>query len=162
MVATTNTLNKRTLYHQRPVGNSPEFIPLDDSLNNDIKLSHINNCLVGSHLRIDEEGKMFMKTPALIERGICRIWDDAEGPTSSEQMICNIEKAIDIFEVVYNAKGSIVSSLCDGNEHRYSTASTNQHGGKQVKSEDITETIWLNSYTLSTFENKRIQRRQDI
>ena len=36
-------LNKNTTYHDRPVGNSPEFMPLDNSLNNDLKSSHLHH-----------------------------------------------------------------------------------------------------------------------
>ena len=31
-----NDVNKGTTYHNRPVGNSPECIPLDNCLNNDV------------------------------------------------------------------------------------------------------------------------------
>ena len=35
-----NNLNKGTTYHERPIDNSPEFISLDNSLDNDIEFSH--------------------------------------------------------------------------------------------------------------------------
>ena len=46
-----NDLNIGITYHGRCVGNSPEFMPLDNSLNNDLQLSYRYYCAVTAHLR---------------------------------------------------------------------------------------------------------------
>ena len=43
-------LNKGTVYFGRPVGNSPEFMPLDNLLNADITRSHDYHCRLSSKL----------------------------------------------------------------------------------------------------------------
>ena len=46
MVASLNGLQDGTTYADRPVGNSPEFMPLDNSLKRDILHSlHMHNVL---------------------------------------------------------------------------------------------------------------------
>lgn len=35
-----NNVNVGMRYHRRPVGNSPKFVPLDNSLNADVKRAH--------------------------------------------------------------------------------------------------------------------------
>ena len=42
--------NANTVFANRPVGNSPEFMPLDMSLNNDIQFSLCLHCAITSHL----------------------------------------------------------------------------------------------------------------
>ena len=88
-----NNVNKSAAYHKRPVGNSPEFMPLDNSLNNGIKSCHVNHCLVTSHLKKDDDRKVSMKTPLLIDKGIQTIWNDPEGPPTSARIIHDIDLA---------------------------------------------------------------------
>ena len=68
-----NNLNKNTPYHERPVGNSPEFMPLDNSLNNDLKNSHYHHCAVTAHLPSNDNRRHSMATPQSIEKSIKRI-----------------------------------------------------------------------------------------
>ena len=150
-----NNLNKGTAYHERPVGNSPEFMPLDNSLNNDIKSSHMNHCMVTGHLNDDDVNKFSMKTPRLIERGVCRIWNHEDGPPSSERIIHDINQTFDAFMEVFKAGGAIVPGLCDRNGHRYDTKGTTQHGGKRTKAFDITDQMWLEPHAASVFEDRK-------
>ena len=45
-----NNVNANTIYQEKYVGNSPEFIPLDNSLNYDLQLSNMYHCVVTAHL----------------------------------------------------------------------------------------------------------------
>ena len=65
-----NGVNGGTVYEGRPVGNSPEFMPLDNSLNADIKRSHDYHCAVTWHCATGDRRKFSMSTPRLIARGI--------------------------------------------------------------------------------------------
>jgi hypothetical protein len=150
-----NDLNKHTTYHDRPVGNSPEFMPLDNSLNNDIKSSHYHHCAVTAHLPINDNRRHSMATPKTIDRGIRRIWDNPDGPPSSKRIVHDCIQAIEAMALVYKAKGSIVPGLCNRNGNRYDRMGTLQHGGARVKKETITSDIWLEPLAASAFENRK-------
>ena len=61
-----NGLNKGTAYHGRPVGKSPEFMPLDNSLNADIIRSHNYHCQATSKLYNDNPHRFNTATPKTI------------------------------------------------------------------------------------------------
>ena len=65
-----NNLNLNTLYHEKCVGNSPELMPLDNSLNYDLQLSHRHHCAVTAHLPYTDERKYSLSTPLRISKGI--------------------------------------------------------------------------------------------
>ena len=74
-----NKLNKNTRYEDTVVGNSPDFMALDNSLNRDIQNSHDVHCILTSHLSFDNIHRFLRATPNLIDRGISQIWDDESG-----------------------------------------------------------------------------------
>jgi hypothetical protein len=150
-----NNLQINTTYHERPVGNSPEFMPLDNSLNHDLKSSHLHHCAVTAHLPNNDLRKHSMSTPKLIERGILRIWNNPMGPPSSERIIHDCFLVLDAFDQVYKAKGAMVPGLCDRNGIRYNSKGTKQHGGARTKSYTITSDIWLEPMAASVFESKK-------
>ena len=47
-------LNVGTRFHGKPVGNFPEFMPLDNSLNVDVKRAHECHVTAALHLPIDD------------------------------------------------------------------------------------------------------------
>ena len=57
-------LYDQTIYEGRP--NSPEFMPLDNSLNADLKLSHDRHCVLTRRLPKNDPRKFSMSTPKLI------------------------------------------------------------------------------------------------
>ena len=75
-----NGLQDRTTYYGRPVGNSPEFMPLDNSFNRDILQSLRFHCLL-SRFMLDREGtdkeernmRFSFSTPKEISRVLKRI-----------------------------------------------------------------------------------------
>ena len=80
-------LNKGTRYEETVVGNYPEFMPLDNSLNRDIRATHDMHCMYTNHLHKEDHRRFSKATPNLIDRGIRRIWDDEEGCPSSKQIL---------------------------------------------------------------------------
>ena len=54
----------------RPVGNRPEWMPLDNSLNNDIQSSLSLHCAITAYLRDDDPRKFSLSTPSTIVPGI--------------------------------------------------------------------------------------------
>ena len=65
-----NNVNVGTKYHERYIGNSPEFMPLDNSLNYDLKLSHRYDCAITVHLDENDPRKHSLKTPLRIADGV--------------------------------------------------------------------------------------------
>ena len=65
-----NDLKVGTLYHKWYVGNSPEFMPLDNRVNYDLKLSHRYHCAVTSHLPNNGPRKYTLTTSKRITEGI--------------------------------------------------------------------------------------------
>ena len=75
--------NEETAFKNRPVGNSPEFMPLDMLLNNNIQLSLSLHCAITAHLDKDDERIFLMATPKTIVKGIRRLWgQDGNVPSS--------------------------------------------------------------------------------
>ena len=81
-----NGLQDGTHYDGRPVGNSPEFMPLDNSLNRD-NLHCLHFHCVLSRFVLDGEGtdeeernmQFSFSTPREISRGMKRIWESKMG-----------------------------------------------------------------------------------
>ena len=150
-----NNVSLNTPYHQRPVGNSPEFMPLDNSLNNDIQSSHLHHCIVTSHLPPDDIRKHSLATPNMISRGMTRIWDNPDGPPSSSRIVHDVLKAIDAMKAVYEAKGSMVPGLCDRNGIRADAVGSSKQGGVRVKKEILEEESWLEPYAAAAFKERK-------
>ena len=150
-----NDISINTPYHARPVGNSPEFMPLDNSLNNDIQSNHLHHCIVTAHLPPKDNRKHSLATPKMISRGIKRIWDNPSGPPSSSRIVHDVLKAIDAMKAVYDAGGSMVPGLCDRNGIRADAAGSSQHGGPRVKRENLQEETWLQPLAAAAFTEKQ-------
>ena len=82
-------LQDMTPYDGRPVGNGPDFMPLDNSLNRDILHRFYFNCIL-SRFELDGEGtdeeerniQLSFSTPTEIARGLQRIWESKMGTPS--------------------------------------------------------------------------------
>ena len=117
-----NRLQDGTPYVGRPVGNSPKFMPLDNSLNRDILHCLRFHCVL-SRFVLDREGtdeeernkRFSFSTPREISRGMKRIWDSKMGTPSSAQMIEDVDLALKAVEIVYLAHGASVEGLADKN-----------------------------------------------
>ena len=89
-----NGLQDGIPYARRPVGNSPKFMPLDNSLNRDILHSLRFHCVLsrfvlGGEGTDEEERNMrfSLSTPKEISRGLKRIWESKIGTPSSARII---------------------------------------------------------------------------
>ena len=120
-----NGLQDGTSYAGRPVGNSPEFMLLDNSLNRDI-LKSLRFHFVFSHSIIDgkkttwKENKLCFSfsTPREIAQGLKRLWDSIMGTPSSARIIQDVDLALKALEIVYHENGAAVEGLADRNGHR--------------------------------------------
>ena len=69
-------LNGGTVYVNRPVGNHPEWMPLDNSLNNDIQSALSLHCAITAHLDDGDIRTFSFATPSTIVSGIRRIYNN--------------------------------------------------------------------------------------
>ena len=87
-------------YSGRPVGNTPKFMPLDNSLNRDILHSVRFHCVL-SRFVLDGEGTdeeesnmhFSFSTPKEIAQGMKRIWESKMGTPSLARIIQDVDLA---------------------------------------------------------------------
>ena len=131
-------LNAGTVYEGRPVGNSPEFMPLDNSLNADITRSHDFHCRATAKLHKDDPRRFSMATPRTISQGIHRLFEcdeNQEGVPSSSRIIHDCDQVWDSMETVLAHGGAVVEDLCNRNGIRYRKIGPEKRGGARIKNE---------------------------
>ena len=118
-------LQDGTPYDGRPVGNSPEFTPLDNSLNRDMlhylrMHSVLSRYILYGEETDEEERNMCFSYSTLreISRGPKRIWNSKMGTASSVMIIEDVDLALKALEIVYRANCAAVEGLEDRNGHR--------------------------------------------
>ena len=147
-------INAGTTYFGRPVGNRPEWMPLDNSLNNDIQLALSLHCAITAHIEdVNDERKFSMATPATIVSGIRRLYGNEGGNVpSSRRIVQDCNKALHAFGVVYEHGGGMVPGLADRNGHRNIAAGRNTAGwgGTRIKNLLVAEMgRWLHAHAVS-------------
>ena len=94
----TKEINIGTKYHERCVGNSPEIMPLDNSLNYDLKLSNRYHCAVTSHSPDNDPRKHTMSTPKRRTEGMKKIWEHPIGTLNSTRVLQDVHRAFESLE----------------------------------------------------------------
>ena len=153
--------NQNTPFEHRSVGNSPVFMPLDMSLNQDLKINHDFHCAVTAHLPIDDERKFSNSTPKLISRGVKRLVEGHlpdEGVPSSDRIMHDCDQALNAMRIVCEHNGAIVQGLANRNGHRYSSRGTRKQGGAKVKVEVLDKCKWLHP----TVEKVKNDKQKEI
>ena len=120
-----NGFQDGTPYAERPVGNSPKFVPLDNRLNRDILHSLRFHCIL-SRFFLDGEGtdeeerniRISFSTPKEIARGLKHIWESKMGTPSSTRMIQYFDLALKALGIFYRANVAAVMGITDRNGHR--------------------------------------------
>ena len=148
-----------TTYACRPVGNQPEWMPLDNSLNNDIQLALSLHCAITAYLDDGDIRKFSFSTPSTIVSGIQRIHNNpaSSNVPSSDRIVQDCNKALRAFGTVYEHNGSMVPGLANRNGHRNVAAGRNTAGwgGIRIKNLLIAEIRrWLHADAVSA-ENSR-------
>ena len=164
-----NGLQDGTPYYGLPVVNSPEFMPLYNSLNREILLSlrfHsvLSRFVLNGEGNDEEEKNMrfSFSTPKEISRGLKRIRELKMGTSFSERMIQDVDLALKVLEIVYCANGDAVEGLADRNVHRRKVVGEGKSvswGGAWTKGKgrecELTKNIFLHSDLLKFFLNKK-------
>ncbi len=138
-------INHISKFGGRPPGNSPELMPLDTSLNQDIHKSAKKHNLLSMAIcthGVSDDRLFSLATMKEVARCYKRILDPIAGvvPTS-EHILQDTNKAISALQVIFEAEGVYVPGLADGrmagHHHTTTDAGKKPRGGKRVRTEYI-------------------------
>ena len=132
-------LKKR--YSNNPLGNSPELMPWDTHLNQDVHSSHDYHAVSTAHLPEDHPNKFSGSTPRRMAKSYKQILDPITGVSpTSPRIIQDVQRIIASLWLVYEAKGILINENIKG--RRYVNKNDNDEkkwGGRRSKKE-ITHT----------------------
>jgi hypothetical protein len=139
------------LYKGRPVGNSPEMMPWDCSLNKDILDSMNRHVLITKDLPEEDERKFSLSTPARIDSCIRRLVFPSSailtsgidiGVPSAKRIAQDVLKCFgqNILDIIA-AQGATVQGLGDRKGVRF--AKKGGHGGRRPANAILKEEPWL-------------------
>ena len=111
-----NQLNAGTIFCGRPVGNSPGFMPLNNSLNQDMLICHRYYCAVTDHLPDDDARRFSLRTLCLIARRIKRIMEYKTGVPTDKHILQDCHLIITNMVIVYQNDGKVVPGLANRND----------------------------------------------
>jgi hypothetical protein len=117
-------VNIGTTYHNRPVGDSPEMMPLDCSLFNDLHESAHRHVSLTHLLEKDDRKKFSLATPQEISRAYCRLWTKGgeEGSPTCQRIIQDCNKFVSSIKVINDAKGIMCAGVGNRRGHRRENA----------------------------------------
>ena len=164
-----NGLKDGNPYAGRPVGNSPKFMPLDNSINRDILHSlhmhsdFIHHIVDGEEITEEESNMCFSySTPREIAQILKRILDSKMGTPSSARIIQDADLGLKALYIVYRENGAAVEGLADRNGHIRKVVVKGKSvscGGAQTKGEGceckITKNMFFHSDLLNLCQMKR-------
>lgn len=126
-------INKGTRYYGRPVGNSPEMMPLDCTLNNDVDLEVQFHIAVTSSVCDADDRKFSLATPSRGTSAYLRVWENVP---CSRRIIEDTNKFLKHIKVISDHKGCAVAGLGNRKGHRHQATQTfKKRGGRRVKKE---------------------------
>ena len=101
------------------MGDSPEMMPLDASLNWDIDCSLYMHVLWTSHLENTNPLKFCKDNPGQISKAILKLYHPETGIVpSSKRIVEDCERIVKSAMTIVKAGGGIVPGLCNRNGHR--------------------------------------------
>jgi hypothetical protein len=108
-----------TRYRERPVGDSPELMPHDSSLNWDVDVSNRMHVLFTKHLPNSDERKIRLDTPKEITKAILKLYDPDTGVVPKpHRIVQDILRVLYCLEEIVKAGGAVVPGLANRNGHR--------------------------------------------
>ena len=104
-------------YGHRWVGNSPEFMPWDCSLFQDLEVSLRHHVVLTSELADDDPRKFSLRSPPQIDSAIHQLLDPQftgeEGVPKASRIQGDIRKVLDSYKQVVEAEGAFVKGIGD-------------------------------------------------
>ena len=112
-------LKNNTRYRGRPVGNSPEGHPLDNSCFRDSRVNLALHVAATWNLQDGDLKKFSLVTPREISRAMMRLWDPEEGVApKSERIIHDVKGVVQACLKIVEYGGGIVPGLANRTGHR--------------------------------------------
>ena len=106
-------------FKDRPVGNQPELMPLDASLNWDIDCSLNMHVLMTYHLKFENPLKFRKDNPSEISKAILKLYHPETGVVpSSKRIIEDVKRVLSSIKTIVEAGGKVVRGLVNRNGHR--------------------------------------------
>lgn len=134
-----HNLNDDYQYHKgKPIGNSPEMMPWDNSLNKDLQDIVYRHVLSTRHLPEDHPSKFSLSTPKRIEAAYRRLLDPEllpDGAPPAGRIKQDIERVFYCMDKIYEAGGRMVRGLAERNGLRWE-ATGQGHGGARHRLND--------------------------
>ena len=125
----------RRFYEGKPVRNSPEFMPLDTHLNQDLHSSHDYHSTVTQHLEDDDPRKFDGSTPKRMSDSYHRLFHPDTGVApSSDRILEDIQRVFHSLKLVHAAEGCMIDE-------------NNRNGRRFEKNEKQVENGWGGSRT---------------
>ena len=127
----------------RPIGNSPEMMPLDNCLNKDLHEAVSRHILMSraSAIKKDDPRIFSLKTPKQGASSYTRIWNPTNGGVAppSNRIIQDIKKVVAAMKQIGAAKGAFVPNLAQrpGDRHIINQLNSKIWGGKRTKKEYV-------------------------
>ena len=110
---------KSKSYSERPVGDQPELMPLDASLNWDIDTSLNMHVLLTAHLDRNHKDKFRKDTPMEISKAITKLCHPETGVVpNSKRIIQDCKRVVKSAKTIVKAGGKVVPGLVNRNGHR--------------------------------------------
>jgi hypothetical protein len=141
-------LNKGTCYEGRPVGNSPELMPLDASLNKDVDDAVHRHIVWTNRMAEDDPEKFSMETPKKGSFAYRRVWNcpvvpgvatgetSPDGALTSARICQDIDKFLTSALTIFQHKGIVVEGLGTRHGHRSEVGISKARGGARKKGID--------------------------
>jgi hypothetical protein len=119
-------------WKKKPVGNRPEVMPLDQSLNKDVHDGVDQQVVLSQKLTDDDDKKFSTRTPKHGLLAYLRVWDHHP---PSERIIHDIDQTLHAMKIIVAAKGILVEGLATRTGDRYHSGGG--HGGKRVRKNQV-------------------------
>ena len=128
-----NGLNKGTPYEKYPTGNSPELMPLDTTLFQDILVSLKRHIVYTQKLPKDDMKKFSIDTVDNGTRAFIRLIESYPGAPLPYRIVQDVDKTVESMKTILENKGTVVQGL--GNKGDRFIRSRKNWGGKRTKGE---------------------------
>ena len=144
-------------YMNRPVGNSPEMMPWDCSLNKDLKDAVMRHVCYTCHLPEDDERKFSLSTPKRGSYAFRRILEHEDGEPSSKRILQDIAKVFQSMRRILEAKGTLITGIGDRRGRRalqQHSSKINSRGGARYRQPEKDKVKWIHPHALAAYELK--------
>ena len=150
-------------YKDKPIGNSPEYMPWDAHLNQDVHACHDLHTVVSEKLEEDDERKFSGSTPQRLLHSYVRLLHPTTGIVpSSNRIMHDIKRVFDSMEKVREMKGCMIDeNYYKRDGRRFENNEVRKRGGSRKKNSQDTYRMAIKGVLHSDLEDVRNALIQD-